>query len=161
MTRTVLDPNVIVAAALNPHGIPARCMRAHADGCFELVVSERLLDELTRVLRRKKFRRYLSLEQAERLVEALRRDALVCLDPSDPTPVSSPDPGDAYLLALAFAERAHVLVSGDAHLLGLTPPGLRSVAPARLPRSASGLTAHPPAAAALAGASARSGGSSR
>jgi hypothetical protein len=129
VTRAVLDPNVIVAAALNPHGIPAQCMRAHADGRFELVVSDRLLDELSRVLRREKFRRYLSLDQAERLVDALRRDALVCRDPPAPAPVSSPDRDDDYLLALAFAESAHVLVSGDAHLLGLRPPGLRIVAP--------------------------------
>ncbi|HKI92225.1 MAG TPA: PIN domain-containing protein, partial [Gaiellaceae bacterium] len=61
MTRAVLDPNVLVAAALAPHGPPADCLRAHAEGRFELVVSEKLLAELGGVLAREKFRRYLSL----------------------------------------------------------------------------------------------------
>jgi predicted nucleic acid-binding protein len=39
-------------------------------------------------------------------------------DPPDPAPVSSPDPDDDYLLALAISQRAF-LVTGDRHLRGL------------------------------------------
>ncbi len=128
MTRAVLDVNVIVAAALSPTGAPADCLRAHADGRFELIVSERLLGELGVVLAREKFRRYVSLDQAERFAGALRRDALLGRDPVDAPPVS-PDPGDDYLLALAHAHSAHVLVTGDRHLLDLSPAGFRIVGP--------------------------------
>ncbi len=37
--------------------------------------------------------------------------------PPDPAPVSSPDPDDDYLLAVAISRRAF-LVTGDQHLLG-------------------------------------------
>jgi putative PIN family toxin of toxin-antitoxin system len=129
VTRAVFDPNVLVAAALVRDGAPAECLRAHADGRFELLVSERLLGELASVLAREKFRRYLSLDQAQRLVAALRRDAVLCADPAGPPPVSSPDPDDDYLLALALAHDAHVLVSGDAHLLELRTAVLRICSP--------------------------------
>jgi len=129
LTRAVIDTNVIIAAALAPDGPPADCLRAHADGRFELIVSETLLAEITRVLAREKFRRYLSLSQAERLVGALRRDAILCVDPPEAPPVPSPDPKDDYLLSLAYRENAHVLVTGDAHLLGLQSPALRIVTP--------------------------------
>ncbi len=129
MTRAVFDANVLVAAALSPEGAPADCLRAHAGGRFELIVSERLLGELAGVLARDKFRRYVSLDQAQRLVTALRRDALLCDDPTDPPPRSSPDPDDDYLLALAHAHHAHVLVTGDTHLLGLELPAPRIVTP--------------------------------
>ena len=46
MIRAVVDPNVLIAAALAPNGPPADCLRAHADGRFELIVSELLLAEL-------------------------------------------------------------------------------------------------------------------
>ena len=129
MTHAVLDPNVLIAAALAPDGPPAECLRAHADGRFELIVSETLLAELTDVLAREKFRRYLSLEQAERLVAALRRDAILCAEPGPEPPIRSPDPNDDYLLSLAHTEHAQVLVTGDAHLLGLLSPPLRIVTP--------------------------------
>lgn len=129
MTRVILDPNVIIAAVLTPDGPPADCLRAHADGRFELILSPTLLSELTRVLAREKFRRYLSLAQAERLVAALRRDAILCVDPSERPPVRSPDPKDNYLLSLAHGAHAQLLVTGDAHLRGLQPPALRIVTP--------------------------------
>jgi len=118
VTRAVLDPNVFVAAAIRPEGVTARCLHAHAEGRFELVVSPLLLDELRRVLRREKFRPFLTLEAGEQLVEALSRNATVVDDPAEREPVSR-DPSDDYLIALARAVAAHVLVSGEEDLLGL------------------------------------------
>jgi putative PIN family toxin of toxin-antitoxin system len=119
LTRAVFDPNVLIAAVLSPEGVPADCMRAHAEGRFELVVSERLLAEVQTVLARQKFRRYATLDQARRYVESLHRECRVADDPIEPRAVS-PDPGDDYLVALALAAEANVLVSGDKHLTGLT-----------------------------------------
>ena len=128
MTRAVFDPNVLVAAALSPRGAPAACMRAHADGRFELVVSKRLLAELESVLARPKFRRYLTLEQADRYVASLGREGRLVDDPGEIDAVS-PDPNDDYLIALARASRAHVLVSGDPHLTSLALPDVRVATP--------------------------------
>ena len=44
--RAFLDPNVIIAALLSPGGVPAAILVAWQSGAFELVLSERLLDEL-------------------------------------------------------------------------------------------------------------------
>ena len=128
MTRAVLDPNVLVAAAISPAGIPAACIRAFAEGRYELVASPLLLTELRTVLRRQKFRAFLALEDCDRLVDALARDAFGVADPSDPPQVSR-DRHDDYLVALARAAGAPVLVSGDDDLLELELPDLRIVSP--------------------------------
>jgi putative PIN family toxin of toxin-antitoxin system len=126
--RVVLDPNVIVAAAIRPGGVCARCLRAHAEGRFELVVSPRLLAELRTVLQRERFRPFLTTAQAESLVDALARDASVVADPGEAAPISRA-PGDDYLIALARSARAHVLVSGDDDLLSLDLSDLGIVSP--------------------------------
>ena len=128
MTRAVLDPNVLVAAAISPAGTPAACIRAFAEGRYELVASALLLNELQTVLRRQKFRAFLSLEDGDRFVDALARDASVVVDPDDPPQVSR-DRRDDYLVALARAAGAPVLVSGDDDLLELELPDLRIVSP--------------------------------
>jgi predicted nucleic acid-binding protein len=51
-------------------------------------------------------------------VAGLRRAALTLDDPS-PTPGVTPDPDDDYLVALARAAAADLIVSGDGHLTGL------------------------------------------
>ncbi|MGH2892355.1 MAG: PIN domain-containing protein, partial [Solirubrobacteraceae bacterium] len=44
--RTVVDPNVLVSAAISPAGPPRQIVAAWIDGRFELVISPALLDEL-------------------------------------------------------------------------------------------------------------------
>lgn len=46
--RAVLDPNVLIAGLLSRTGAPAQLMTRWLGGEFELVVSDRLLDELER-----------------------------------------------------------------------------------------------------------------
>ncbi|MDQ3638086.1 MAG: PIN domain-containing protein, partial [Actinomycetota bacterium] len=49
---------MLVSALISPRGIPARVVDAAENGCYELVVSRRLLGEMEDVLFRPKFRRY-------------------------------------------------------------------------------------------------------
>lgn len=121
MLRAVLDPGVLVSAALSPRAAPAALVRAWRQGAFELVVSPLLLEELAGTLRRQKFRRYLSEDDAAAYLEQLRRNAVVLSDPEIPEG-ATPDPGDDYLVGLARAASADVLVSGDRHLTGLSDP---------------------------------------
>lgn len=118
--RVVLDANVIIAALLSPSGAPARLLRAWREGAFELVLSPLLIAELERALGHPKLRRRIAAADSARVVELLRESASVTADPEGPPAVRSPDPDDDYLIALATAERA-TLVSGDAHLLSLSP----------------------------------------
>jgi putative PIN family toxin of toxin-antitoxin system len=115
--RVVLDPNAFVSALLSPAGAPARTLLAWVEGRYELVVSPRLLAELTRVLAYPKLRSRVEPHDAEQLVDWLARQAILAVDPVDP-PRRVTDADDDYLLALAASEDA-LLVSGDKHLLAL------------------------------------------
>jgi len=117
--RVVLDANVLVSALLSRTGRPAALVRRWLDGEFDLVLSERLLDETERTLRSPKLRGRLRDDEVERFVATLRDFGDVVPDPDEPPPVRSPDPEDDYLLALAARERTP-LVTGDRHLLGLS-----------------------------------------
>jgi putative PIN family toxin of toxin-antitoxin system len=116
--RAVLDPNVLISALLSASGAPAEVLRAWLGGRFELIVSPLLLAELERALAYPKLRKRIAPEDANRVVELLRRSATSAQDPHADPPKRSVDPGDDYLVALAAAERA-ALVSGDRHLLAL------------------------------------------
>lgn len=86
-------------------------------------VSPKLLAELDGVLRREKFRQYLSLREVEAYVAELTRRGEPWDDPSDP-PAVSPDPDDNYLIALVRAAEADALISGDTDLTELDLPDL-------------------------------------
>ena len=116
--KAVLDTNVIVSAALSPHGAPAALLRAWVGGAFDLIASPLLLEELERVLVYPKLRQLISTEEAAELVELVGRQSVMVDDPTANPPVRSPDPGDDYLIALAATARA-MLVTGDGDLLGL------------------------------------------
>jgi putative PIN family toxin of toxin-antitoxin system len=126
--RVVFDPGVLVSAVISPTGPPAEALDAWRNGEFDLIVSPALLDELEDVLLRTKFRAYASPEQVSAYVEALAAEALAYDDPGDP-PRVTPDPDDDYLIALARAAGADLLVSGDKHLLDLSDPPLRVITP--------------------------------
>jgi putative PIN family toxin of toxin-antitoxin system len=122
--QVVLDPCVLIAAAISPRGTAARLLAACRGGGPRLVVSPHLLWELRVVLARHKFRSYLSLEDANRFVQGLADAALVVADPPTEHGVTR-DPGDDYLVSLARAAGASYLVSVDHHLTdvrGLLPP---------------------------------------
>ena len=122
MRRVVLDCNVFVSALLSPDGAPAQILERWADGAFDLIISPLLLAELERVLSRPKFRASIDGIHAEALISGLIDDGVLIEDPPA-EPGLTPDPGDDYLIALARRADAECVVSGDAHLLGLTDAG--------------------------------------
>ena len=127
--RAVLDPNVLVSAAISPAGPPRQILTAWTNERFELIASPALLDELADVLARSKFRRFITAAVATEFIDGLAADAAIVADPPQ-LPGVSPDPDDDYLVALARAASADYLVSGDRHLLDLTDPD----PPVRTPR---------------------------
>lgn len=129
--RVVLDPCVLIAAAISSRGSAARLLALCRAGRAELVASPHLLWEVGAVLARAKFRRYLSRDDARVFVATLRSWATVLPDPPVAHGVTF-DRGDDYLVALARRAGAAYLVSVDHHLLdvpGLCPP---VVSPGRL-----------------------------
>ena len=119
MPRVVLDPNVLVSALITPRGASARLLVELRAGAFELLISPLLLTELEEVLRRPKFRRYVSEAEVQEFVALIEGESTVIEDPDPPPAALSEDPGDDYLIALARKAHAHALVSGDPHLTRL------------------------------------------
>jgi putative PIN family toxin of toxin-antitoxin system len=117
--RAVVDANVLISGALSAKGSSAEILRASRDGQFELVVSELLLAELKRTLAYPKLRKRIAPEKAAAFTSWVRDHGTVAEDPASPPPVSSRDPDNDYLLALAIDRRAY-LVTGDQDLLALS-----------------------------------------
>lgn len=103
-------------------GAPAELLTAWLEGRFVLIVSDSLLAELEGVLARQKFRRYTSLDEVKEYVGLLRDMASYQPDPQASATTLTPDPDDDYLVSLARATRANVLVSGDRHLTQIPNP---------------------------------------
>lgn len=117
--RAVVDVNVLISGILSAWGASAEVLRASRDGRFELVVSEMLLAELKRALAYPRLRKRIPPEKAAAFTNWVRHHASLADDPESPPPVSSRDPDDNYLLALAISRRAY-LVTGDQDLLVLS-----------------------------------------
>lgn len=116
--RLVLDTNVLVSAVLMPRSAPARAVRyAFAHG--QVLVSADTVDEVTNVLRRPRFDRYIDEDDRTAFLAEIIREALpvvitermaVCRDPKD----------DKFL-DLAVSGQATHIISGDSDLLALHP----------------------------------------
>lgn len=135
--RAVVDPNVLISGLIAPGGVSARVLVAWREGLFELVTSPSLVSELTTVLRREKFRPYLTIADVDAFLELVRRESTHFEDPPASAETWSEDPGDEYLISLASAAAANALVSGDPHLTRL-----RDRIPVRTPRDFLDLLEH-------------------
>lgn len=121
------DTNVLVAAAITPGGLCGRLLDAALDSRWQVVASPRLLAELSTVLAREKFRRWLTEEEAHRFVADISAIADVLADPAALSRRLTADPKDEFLIALAQVADVAALVSGDPHLTDLArldPPVL-------------------------------------
>jgi len=101
-----------------PNHAPARLVLRWLAGDFELIISNRLLSELTRALSYPKVRARISSAEGSTFVDFLETNASIAADP-DHVARRSRDAGDDYLLALA-ASNLSVVVTGDRDLLALS-----------------------------------------
>ena len=114
--RAVLDANVFVSAAIQ-RGPSYRIVRAWLDSdAFELIVSEAVLAEVDDVLTRPRLTKRITAEDAHAFIHSIR--VVADLAPDGVAPLAfTRDPDDDYLIALARAHEADVIVSGDKDLL--------------------------------------------
>ena len=111
MTRAVLDTNIFISALISPNAPPAAIVAAAIAGQFEILIHQRLLDEIREATRYPKVAQRLSRPQAGHLVNAL--SAAATLITKLPEVRRSPDERDDFLLALSEAGQADYLVTGD------------------------------------------------
>ena len=122
MIRAVLDANVLVSAILSPKGLPGRVFNAWREDEFFLLASEPLLAELDRVLRYPKIKKRHGWSEEE--IEAFLEDlgTLAIMTPGELSlSVIEDDPTDDRYLECAVEGGADFIVSGDRHLLALSP----------------------------------------
>jgi putative PIN family toxin of toxin-antitoxin system len=119
--RAVFDANVLVSALISPDAIPAQLVRrTMTKDRFTLVFSKGITDELRRVFAYPKIRRRVMATDLEiaAWLEGLLLNA-VWSDAGVARHAALSDPDDAIYLAAAIGGGAHVVVSGDRHLLAL------------------------------------------
>ena len=116
--RLVLDTNV-VASALLWDGAPRQLLRLGSGEGILLFTSAPLLEELTDILSRPKFKKKIaaSLLSGDQLVDLYAE--LVSLVRPTPVPRLAPDPDDDVVIGTALAAKANFLVTGDRALLSV------------------------------------------
>ena len=116
--RFVVDTNVLISALLFKNSVPFRSIElAEKQGI--ILYSEATLNELEQVLNRKKFNKYLSLEDRQVfLLKFISASELVSI--TEKISVCR-DEKDNKFLELAVSGNANVIVTGDLDLLVLNP----------------------------------------
>jgi len=113
--KAILDTNVLISAYVFPGGKPEAVYRLALEGRLEIGTSLPLLAELGRVLGQ---RFGWTPDRVEAAVAQMTRVASV-VEPVETVQVVIADPADDRVLEAARAFGAHVIVSGDRHLLDL------------------------------------------
>ncbi len=129
--EVVLDTNVIVSAAINPDGSPARVVGAWQNREFELVVSQALYLEIEDALSRPRLTKFIvwTFEFKEEFLHELQ-DIATWVTPAQSLDVLTTDPDDNRVLEAALEGSAEFIVTGDRHLLELREyEGTRIVTP--------------------------------
>ena len=118
MRRLVIDTNVFVSAVVFPESVPRRAVNQAIERDVVLL-SESTMHELTQVLARPKFDRYISREERARF---LAQVAGVAEFVSVIQLVREcPDPTDDKFLEVALNGRACVIITGDTDLRAMHP----------------------------------------
>lgn len=116
--RYVFDINVIISALLFENSKPGQALRyALANG--EVLLSLELLEELNEVLGRKKFNRYVTIEEREEFLAGLVERAVLVEIIENVQECR--DSKDDKVLDLALNGKAQYIITGDKDLLVLPP----------------------------------------
>ncbi len=118
MTRIVLDTNVLAPGLTSVGSASSRLIEYWQASAYELVISEHLLDELTRAFEDRYYRSRVSSQQAERTLTLLRQKATM-IELTTPVVGVATHPEDDAVLATALSGQASILCTRDKQLLKL------------------------------------------
>lgn len=113
--RVTADSNIFISG-LNFAGTPRQILNLAESGAIHLAVSDDILNEVTRVLRREKFG-WPEVEIRRALTQISRFAQHV--QPKQRIDAIAEDPTDDRILECAVASQSGYLVTGDNHLLRL------------------------------------------
>lgn len=112
MIRATLDTNTLASAAVAESGPLAAIVRAWRRGVLEIAISEHILAELERTLRKPYFVSHLSGADREGFLSLLR-DFATFVEIIEPAPSVLPDAADNLVLATALSANVPFVVTGD------------------------------------------------
>ena len=118
MIRATLDTNTWASGALGRPETIGEILRRWRQGRFETVVSDHILEELERTLRKPYFAKRIN-EQDRELFLALLRELATVVSITEPIPDILPDQADNVILATASSAGVPYLISGDRQVLTL------------------------------------------
>jgi putative PIN family toxin of toxin-antitoxin system len=118
--RAVVDTNVLISGFLSRSSFPAKIVDGWVFHLFTPVVLPELMQEYTTVLARNKFSILGPLKKRMLILQGLLSlPWVVMVYPEEKVELISADKKDNMFLECALAGSASVIISGDAHLLGL------------------------------------------
>ena len=134
--RVFIDTNVLISMLLRPSedGSVRAVFRAFTAGRFTLLISKKLIDELTETVRTKfRLSKRVTEEQLTDFTTLLNQTAELIDEIEDTIPTVTREPDDDYVLAYALVGSADFLVTGDKDLLSLEGQieGLQIVTPSQ------------------------------
>lgn len=118
--KVIVDANVLISYLLaKSESNPFRVLiRRATEGAFDLLVSEKTIEEFAGSAARKPhLSRYITPDAVESLISLLRIIADVAPEPDDPIEIRTRDVKDDYLIAHTLRTGADYLVTGDKDLL--------------------------------------------
>jgi uncharacterized protein len=125
----VFDVSTLVGAVLKRDSVPERAL-LKARAIDRLAMSDAVEEEFRRVLRRRKFDRYVSQEERDEFISYVLA-ATTRFAPVDRID-DCRDPTDNMYLELAITSQAGIIVSSDQHLTEMDPwRDVRIVQPSR------------------------------
>lgn len=113
--RVIVDTNIWISSLIGRQLASLRDLLSYP--CVELVMTERLMQEVLLVAQRPKFAKYFRSEDVEQLRHWMEQNMTNV--PLGDIPSRCRDPKDDYLLELAVQANAIYLVSGDSDLLDI------------------------------------------
>ncbi|MDZ7897231.1 MAG: putative toxin-antitoxin system toxin component, PIN family [Arcicella sp.] len=108
--KIVIDTNLYISALINNNS-RQRLEIILANKNFDILMSNALLQELTEVANRPKFRKYVSVEQSNTFILLMMERATFVETTSEIK--ASPDPKDDFLLILSLDGEADYLLTGN------------------------------------------------
>ncbi|SRR5258708_15530868 len=116
MITAVLDTNVLASGTVSASTTPGQILNAWRDSQFELVVSQHIIDELTRTLSKPYFQARLDSADITAFIDLLQNEAMVTPITANIQGVAT-HPEDDLTLATAVSAQTDYLVTGDGPLL--------------------------------------------
>lgn len=118
--RAVVDTNLLVSGLLWGNQ-PGRLLASVASGDLQIFLTDALLDEFEKVLRRKKFAARLALKELtpEIVIAQVQTAARLVHAREIPLPASLRDADDLPVLACAVSAEVDAIITGDKDLLTL------------------------------------------